>query len=75
LGKIKEKLRKNYQDFLKTVSLKSDPQKIYQIGDQFWRISEEFLVKFPGNSPKLVTKAGDFQEIPHFCYLGSSTFL
>ena len=53
----------------------SDPLKIFQIVDQFQRISQEFprnqsqefvLAKFPRNFSKQVTKTGELREIPHF---------
>jgi len=61
------------------ISQNSDPLKIFQIGDQFRRISQEFLMnqslelvleKFPRISSKQDTKTGELEEIPHFCYLG-----
>ena len=83
IGEISEiswkKIWKKSLEFLKTNSQNSDPLNIFQIGDQFRRISQEFLMnqslelvleKFPGISSKQDTKTVELEEIPHFCYLG-----
>ena len=68
----------NLRIFIETNSQNTDPLKISQIGDQFWKISQKFprnqsqtlvLEKFLVNSSKQVTKTGELGEIPHFCYL------
>ena len=61
--------------------LNSDPLKIFQIVDQFQRISQEFprnqsqefvLAKFPRNFSKQVTKTGELKRNSSLFYLGMS---